>query len=87
MTPCGPSLTLHTHGQSQGSAITTLLPAVKNTPAMGFVTQLVVRWQLANPERSAEQCEAWLTTDGAGEVAELVERYRKPAPKKKQKAA
>lgn len=72
---------------SQGSAITALIPAVKNTPAMTPVSQLVVRWQLAHPDRSVEQCEAWLTTEAAGEVADLVDKFRKPVQKKKQKPA
>lgn len=54
---------------------------------MGHVTQLVVRWQLAHPERNKEQCEAWLMTDAAGDVQELVDRFKKPQPKKKQNAA
>ncbi len=72
---------------TQGSDITTIVPAVENTPAMQYVTLLVLRWQLAHPDRNKEQCQAWLGTEAAGEVQDLVDKFKKPKPKKKQNAA
>jgi len=51
------------------------------------IKQLVMRWQLAHPDRNQEQCEAWLTTEAEAEVMELVNKSKKPKQKKKQKPA
>ncbi|CEQ39249.1 SPOSA6832_00742 [Sporobolomyces salmonicolor] len=67
-----------------GKAINALLPSTKNSPAMVHVLQLVVRFQLAHPAATAQDCETYLMQEARVEIEALCSKNKKQGVKRKE---